>query len=100
MTTDEFFDKYKLDESYNQWDVQIDGWIYVEIYRMMHDGELPPREMKSYKWMADFYDKIGTPWFVKEVISKPNWGSYVTTCKRLIYQHSHLILIEINAEQE
>lgn len=99
MTKEEFYEKYDISEEHNKWE-SIDDWVSVEIYRAMHDGELPPREMKSYLWMTEFYDRIGTLWFIKEIMSKPNWGSYVTTCKRLIYHHQHLILGEINGKQE
>ena len=45
MTKKELFKKYKIDESHSEWDNQVDEWMSVELYRVMHDGKLPGDDM-------------------------------------------------------
>ena len=47
MNKKELFEKYNIDESHNAWSNSIDNWMSVEIYRIMHDGNLPPQEPKD-----------------------------------------------------
>lgn len=85
MTKQELFKKYSIDESHNQW-IPLDDWCSVEVYRIMHDGNLPPENDISVKWITDFLDKQkDMPWWVKNVMSKPNWGSLYLTAKRMVY---------------
>jgi len=41
MNKKELFKKYSINESHNVWDDSIDNWSSVEVYRVMHDGNLP-----------------------------------------------------------
>lgn len=101
MNKKQLFKKYSIDESHNVWQQGIDSWYSVEIYRLMHDGQLPPKDDMSTKWVVDFLDKMNDmPWWVANVMSKPNWGSYYLTAKRMLYQMHEQILKEINASNE
>lgn len=96
MTKAELFKKYSIDESHSQWDFTIDNWYSIEVYRLMHGGELPTPDDLSTKWITDFLDKQNDmPWWIKNVMSKPNWGSYYLTAKRMVYRHCDLILTEL-----
>lgn len=93
MTKEELFKKYNIDESHNIWDDSIDNWYSVEIYRIMHDGNLPPGNDMSAKWVIDFLDNhYDMDWWVENVMSKPNWGSLYLTAKRMVYKlHEEII---------
>lgn len=90
------FKKYHIDESHNEWDNGIDNWISVEIYRLMHDGKLPPRGDMSIDWVYKFLDKKSTEWWFKVVMPHKQFGSLYLTAKRMLYRHSDDILKEIN----
>lgn len=86
MTKEELFKKYSIDESHNIWQPEIDSWMSVELYRLMHNGDLPPENDKSTKWITDFLDKQkDMKWWVKNVMSRKDWGSLYLTAKRMIY---------------
>jgi len=76
MTKKELFEKYSINDSHNIWE-PIDSWSSVEIYRLMHDGKLPPKDDLSIKWITDFLDKakLDMGWWVKNVMSRSDWGS-------------------------
>ena len=94
MTKQELFKKYNIDESHNKWENHIDNWVSVEIYRLMHDGNLPPPEDKSTKWITDFLDKTDDmKWWLKNVMSRSDWGSLYLTAKRMVYTLSDQILV-------
>lgn len=94
MNKNQLFEKYSIDESHCEWNDQIDNWYSVEVYRIMH-GKLPGED-ESIKWVIDFLDKANDmQWWVQNVMSKPNWGSYYLTAKRMVYRHSDQILKEI-----
>jgi hypothetical protein len=93
MTKQELFKKYSIDESHNVWDNSIDNWMSVEVYRVMHNGELPPPNDTSVKWVTDFLDKQkDMTWWVKNVMSRKDWGSLYLTAKRMVYSLSDQIL--------
>ena len=94
MTKQELFKKYSIDETHNVWDNQIDNWMSVEVYRIMHGGKLPPENDSTTKWITDFLDKPKTDmkWWVKEVMSRKDWGSLFLTAKRMVYNLSDQIL--------
>lgn len=95
MTKQDLFRKYSIDESHSKWDNNIDNWCSVEIYRIMHNGKLPPKNDKSVKWITDFLDKQkDMGWWVKNVMSKPNWGSLYLTAKRMVYSHAEILIAE------
>lgn len=97
MTKKELFKKYSIDESHSKWDNSIDNWYSVEVYRIMHNGELPKENDLSVLWVAKFLDKQNDmEWWVKNVMSQPNWGSLYLTAKRMIYRHSDSIISELN----
>lgn len=93
MNKEELFKKYSIDESHNTWDNRVDNWMSVEVYRVMHDGKLPPTDDMSVGWITDFLDKIhsDTAWF----FSLPNKGSLYLTAKRMVYSLSDKILENI-----
>ena len=86
MTKQELFEKYKIDESHNEWQA-IDSWCSIEIYRLMHNGALPQEEDTSIKWVIDFLDKAkkDVRWWVSNVMSRRDWGSLFLTAKRMVY---------------
>ena len=97
MTKKELFKKYSINETHNTWDNSIDNWYSVEVYRIMHDGKLPPKNDNSVIWVIDFLDKQhDMDWWSKNVMSQPNWGSLYLTAKRMVYTLSKNILIELN----
>lgn len=96
MTKQELFEKYSIDDSHNKWTPEIDNWASIEVYRIMHDGKLPKPENDSVKWIIDFLDKQNDmPWWVKNVMSKPRWGSLYLTSKRMVYRYCDQILKEL-----
>jgi len=93
MTKEELFKKYSIDETHSKWDNGIDNWASVEVYRIMHNGNLPPRDDLSIKWVCDFLDKQDDmKWWVKNVMSQPRWGSLYLTAKRMAYRFSEELL--------
>ena len=90
MTKEELFKKYSIDESHNEWNTGIDSWISIEIYRLMHDGRLPPPNDTSTKWITNFLDKSKNDmdWWVTNVMSREDWGSLFLTAKRMVYMLS------------
>ena len=101
MTKQELFKKYNINESHNVWDDKIDNWYSVEVYRIMHNGNLPPQYDTSIGWVTDFLDKKeDMKWWVKNVMSRDNWGSLYLTSKRMVYQFANQIIQEQNKNQE
>lgn len=97
MTKEELFKKYSIDESHNVWDMSIDNWYSVEIYRAMHNGNLPPEGDASIKWVVDFLNECDKdPNFL---ISRKNWGSFYMTSKRMIARHYEQILTELDSSK-
>lgn len=93
MTKEQLFEKYSIDESHSEWDLSIDNWYGVEIYRIMH-GKLPEND-KSVKWITEFLNKQhDMEWWVKNVMSQPNWGSLYLTAKRMVYRYADEILTD------
>ena len=87
MTKKELFKKYSIDESHSEWNNNIDNWMSVEIYRIMHNGKLPPENDISVDWVLSFLDKQSDmKWWVKNVTCKDNWGSLYLTAKRMVYK--------------
>ena len=97
MTKQELFKKYSIDESHNVWENGIDNWMSVEVYRIMHNGNLPPQDDLSILWVCDFLDKQkDMKWWAKNVMIKKNWGSLYLTAKRCIYRHADGILKQLS----
>lgn len=84
MNKEELFEKYSINESHHKWE-SCDDRNSVEIYRMMHNGNLPDDD-QSVKYVLDFLDKMKTdiPWWVSNVMSRPDYGSIYLTAKRTI----------------
>lgn len=98
MTKKELFEKYRIDESYSAWQPEIDNWMSVEVFRVMHDGRLPGSEDTTLNYITEFLDKeedIG--WWVENVMQRRDWGSLYLTAKRMIYRHADKILKELSA---
>lgn len=93
MTKKELFKKYSINESHNIWDNKIDNWISVEVYRLMHDGNLPPNNDLSVKWIIDFLDKINnTNYGIELMNTRKDFGSLYLTSKRMVYSYAEQIL--------
>lgn len=87
MTKEQLFEKYSIDETDNAWDNRIDNWMSVEIYRFMHEGNLPPQNDMSIKWVTDFLDKQNDmKWWAENVMSRRDWGSLYLTARRMVYR--------------
>ncbi len=97
MDKKQLFEKYSINESHKQWDDGIDNWMSVEVYRIMHDGNLPPQTDRSTKWVIDFLDKTkaNMKWWVGIMSSRTDWGSLYLTAKRMVYRFSDMIIEEI-----
>ena len=97
MTKQDLFNKYSIDDSHNKWE-SIDNWYSVEIYREMHNGELPTGKEASLKYILDFADKIKEDHNYLRSLDKNgmNWGSFYLTSKRMIYTLHERILKELN----
>lgn len=88
----ELFKKYSIDESHSEWSNNIDNWFSIEVYRVMHNGELPTMEDKTVKFVTDFLDKANSDakWF----FGLADNGSLYLTAKRMVYRYADLILTE------
>lgn len=97
MTQQELFNKYSINETHNKWD-SIDNWCSVEIYRLMHNGNLPPEKDDSVIWVLDFLNKAkeDTKWWGENVMIRNDWGSLYLTAKRMVYTLSHKIINDLN----
>lgn len=93
MTKEELFKKYAIDETHNIWDIKIDRWMSIEIYRIMHNNELPSDD-KSIKWVVDFLDKTDDMLFMVDLMKREDWGSLYLTAKRMVYKFYKEILNE------
>jgi hypothetical protein len=93
MTKEELFKKYSIDESHNTWNLQIDNWMSIEIYRIMHGGELPDNDNTSIIWVKNFLDKQDDmQWWATNIMSRPDWGSLYLTAKRMLYKFADKLL--------
>jgi hypothetical protein len=96
MKKKELFKKYNIDESHNKWE-SYDNWMSVELYRFMHEGNLPPENDMSVMYILDFLDKKNDmKWWVKNVMVRSDWGGLYLTAKRMVYALSDDILKDLN----
>ena len=96
MTKQELFEKYSINESHNVWEA-TDNWMSVELYRVMHDGNLPPQNDTSVKWITEFLDKVkpDMKFFAKLRQRQPDdFGSLFLTAKRMVYSLCDQIIAE------
>ena len=99
MTKQELFKKYNIDESHSEWDNSIDNWMSVELYRVMHNGNLPPQNDTSVGWITEFLDKIKSDmkFFAKLRQRQPDdFGSLFLTAKRMVYSLCDQIIAEVS----
>lgn len=95
MTQQELFKKYSIDESHNIWE-SIDSWMSIEIYRIMHNGNLPNEADLSLKYVIDFLNKSNDMmWWGDNVMCRNDWGGLYLTAKRMVYRFYEQILNEI-----
>ncbi len=97
MTKQELFKKYNIDESHSEWDNSIDNWMSVELYRVMHNGNLPPQNDTSVGWITEFLDKVKSDmkFFAKLRQRQPDdFGSLFLTAKRMVYSLCDQIIAE------
>ena len=92
MTKQELFKKYSINDSHKIWDNQTDNWMSVEIYRIMHDGKLPPADDLSVKWIKEFLDKTDDMKFMSKLMTRQDFGSLYLTSKRMMYKFADQIL--------
>lgn len=93
------FKKYSVQESHSQW-TSTDDWYSIEVYRIMHDGNLPPHDDTSVMWVCDFLDKRNDmKCWAENIMIRPDYGSLYLTAKRMIYSFADIILKELK-EQE
>lgn len=97
MTKKDLFVKYGVSEGHNAWETAIDNWFSIEIYRQMHDGQLPPPDDTSIAWVLDFLDKTKDP---KYFFGLENPGSHYTTAHRMVYRHADAILAELATKED
>lgn len=96
MTKQELFNKYSINETHSVWENSIDNWMSVELYRLMHDGNLPPQNDTSVLWILDLLDKENDMvWWVTNFMSRIDFGSLYLTAKRMVYLMSEQILQEL-----
>lgn len=96
ITKADLFAKYKISKGHEQWDNAIDNWFSVEIYRRMHDEQLPQPDDLSIAWVCDFIDKTKDPAYF---FGLDNPGSHFTTALRMVYRHADAIVEELNARE-
>ena len=89
MQREELFRKYGIDESHSIWDDSIDTWMSIEIFRIMHGGKLPSPKDMSIKYVLDFLDKTKDILFMKDLMTRKEWGSLYLTAKRMVYRHGN-----------
>lgn len=92
MTKEILFKKYAINETHSNWNDVIDNFISVEIYRLMHNGELPTREDESISWVTKFLDKLKDLSYASELMkTRSDFGSLYLTAKRLVYKHAEAL---------
>jgi hypothetical protein len=96
MTREQLFKKYSIDESHNAWDDSIDSWNSVEIYRLMHKGELPKEGDMSVKYITDFLDMPhnNMAWWSDNVMCRKDRGSLFLTAKRMVYRFNEKLIAQ------
>ncbi len=96
MTKEELFVKYSINESHGEWDNKIDNWISVELYRIMHNGKLPPPDDKSAIWVCEYLDRLDSDnKFTLKMMKRDDFRSLYLTAKRMIFSLHSEILEEI-----
>ena len=99
MTKEELFKKYRIDDTHNVWQ-PIDSWMSIEVYRIMHKGDLPPSNDTSTKWIIEFLDKQNDMrWWAKNVMIRNDWGNLYLSAKRMIYSLHEQILAETQIKE-
>jgi len=96
MTKQELFEKYSINETHNVWE-STDSWMSVELYRVMHNGNLPPQNDTSVGWITEFLDKVKSDmkFFAKLRQRQPDdFGSLFLTAKRMVYSLCDQIIAE------
>lgn len=100
MTKQELFKKYSIDETHDNWE-QIDSWMSIEVYRLMHNGQLPPNNDNSILWLLKFLDKAkDLKWWYENIMIRKDWGSLYVTSKRMVYRFSEQILNDLGKEEK
>lgn len=90
MTKEQLFKKYNIkSNNCKDWE-DIDSWIGVDLYALMHNNTLPNNEDKSLLYVLKFLDKP------EPYMSNPKFGSLYMTAKRSVFRFADQILDEIN----
>ena len=93
MTKEQLFAKYHINQTHDIWNDQVDNWSSVEVYRLMHDGNLPQAGDMSVDWVIKFLDKQDDmDWWIKNVMIRKDWGSLYLTAKRMVYRFADRLI--------
>ena len=83
--------KYHLDESHGIWNSLVDNWLSVEVWRKVHNGELPPQDVtieeaeeEALKTPMAFLDnkKLHKKMLKQDAL---DFGRHYLTAKRMLY---------------
>lgn len=94
LTKRDLFLEYNLNDSHSKWDNNIDNWFSVEVYRLMHKGQLPNENDKSIVYVLDFLNRCKN--CDAEIMRNPNFGSLYLTAKRMVFAFADIIVKEVN----
>lgn len=96
MNKEELFRKYSINESNKELDDRAFNYGCIEIYRIMHNGELPKQDDESVMFCVDFIDKLKNYSFYREIVIRSDFGILYLTAKKMIYHFADQIIDEIN----
>lgn len=96
MNKEELFKKYCIVEKHNKWDDPVDNWTSVELYKLMHDEDLPSENNDDLKWVIEFLNKLEEDkLFCSKMFRRKDFGNLYLTAKRIIYRFANEILTEL-----
>lgn len=82
------FQKYGINATHALWVPTIDNWMAVELYRYMHNGQLPPPDDLSLGYVLEFLDKCDKEkGFMRNLMAtRRDAGSLYLTARRMVYR--------------
>lgn len=85
----DIFQKYGINDSHSEWNPSIDNWVSVEVYRVMHDGNLPEPDNLDMQYVLDFLDKCDHEegYFPHLMETRTDAGSLYLTARRMVYRY-------------
>lgn len=100
MGKNEIFKKYGISESHAEWNPAIDNWMSVEVYRVMHNGDLPDPNDMNMQYVLDFLDACNRKedsLMLKLMKERDDAGSLYLTAKRMLYRYSDFLPQEVKS---